>query len=276
MNVLRYAHHQLPGAVDLLLQAARDAHPRVRLEAIVAASWLDNADGARVVLEALRLPLDAWMGPVTRHILTHTLKDDADALRAAGGVDLAANPAAAAYFAGTYDFPAPPKTEAQQSFGPSRPLSGENNRVYGIGKEVYLRDAHCATCHQANGKGLAGVYPPLERSNWLDDDERLIKLTLKGLWGPIEVNGVTYDPAKGVPPMTGFGGLLNDNELAAVLSYVRLSFGNNGAMITAEQVARVRAATRDRTNFYMVDELLKEHPLVPAPAPTAAPAPRAP
>ena len=47
-------------------------------------------------------------------------------------------------------------------------------------------------------------------------------------------------------------------------------------MITAEQVARVRAATRDRTNFYMVDELLKEHPLVPSPAPTAAPAPRAP
>ena len=276
VNVLRYAHHQIPGAVDLLLQAARDAHPRVRLEAIVAASWLDNADGARVVLEALRLPLDAWMGPVTRHILTHTLKDDADALRAAGGVDLAANPAAAAFFAGTYDFPAPPKTEAQQSFGPTRPLSGEDNRVYGIGKEVYLRDAHCATCHQANGKGLAGVYPPLERSNWLDDDERLIKLTLKGLWGPIEVNGVSYDPAKGVPPMTGFGGLLNDNELAAVLSYVRLSFGNNGAMITAEQVARVRAATRDRTNFYMVDELLKEHPLVPSPAPTAAPAPRAP
>jgi hypothetical protein len=75
--------------------------------------------------------------------------------------------------------------------------------------------------------------------------------------------------------MTGFGGLLNDNELAAVLSYVRLSFGNNGAMITAEQVARVRAATRDRTNFYMVDELLKEHPLAPPSAPSA-PAPAAP
>jgi hypothetical protein len=72
--------------------------------------------------------------------------------------------------------------------------------------------------------------------------------------------------------MTGFGGLLNDNELAAVLSYVRLSFGNNGAMISAEQVAKVRAATRDRTNFYLVDELLKDHPLAPRPAPAAAPA----
>ena len=91
--------------------------------------------------------------------------------------------------------------------------------------------------------------------------ERFIKIALKGLWGPIEVNGVQYDPSKGVPPMTGFGGLLNDNEMAAVLSYVRLSFGNNGAMITSEQVRKVREATKDRMNFYTVEEILKEHPL---------------
>jgi mono/diheme cytochrome c family protein len=50
---------------------------------------------------------------------------------------------------------------------------------------------------------------------------------LKGLWGPIEVNGQLFDPGKGVPPMMGFGGMLNDNELAAVLTYVRQSFGND-------------------------------------------------
>ena len=127
---------------------------------------------------------DAWSGPVTKQILEYTLKDDAEALKAAGGVDLAANPGAAAYFAGTFDFPKPPKSEADQSFGPTRPTEGEDSRVYRIGKEVYLRDAHCATCHQANGKGMAGVYPPLEKSAWIDDDERFIKIALKGLWGP--------------------------------------------------------------------------------------------
>ncbi len=274
-SVVRFAHHQLPNATALLLQAARDPHPRVRLEAIVAASWLDNQDGARVVLEAMRLPLDDWMGPVTKHILTHTLKDDADALRA-GGATFADNANAQAFFAGTYNFPAPPKSEAQQSHGPTRKLSGEDNRVYNIGKEVYLRDGHCATCHQADGKGLANIYPPLARSDWVDDEERLIKLTLKGLWGPIVVNGQTYDPSKGVPPMMGFGGMLNDNELAAVLTYVRQSFGNDHEVVHAESVRRVRAATESRVNFYMVDELLREHPLKAPAAPSPAAAPAAP
>ena len=52
-----------------------------------------------------------------------------------------------------------------------------------------------------------------------------------------------------------------DEELAAVLSYVRQSFGNDGTFIKPEDVAKVREATKDRVNFYMVDEILKEHPL---------------
>jgi mono/diheme cytochrome c family protein/glucose/arabinose dehydrogenase len=261
VSVLRFAHHQIPAAGELFRQAARDPHPRVRLEAIVAASWLDNPEGARIVLEALKLPLDPWMGPVTKQILAHTLADDVAALQAGGTLELADNANAAAFLAGKFEFPAPPKSEAQESYGPSRPLSGEDSRVYRIGQEVYLRDAHCVTCHQANGKGLPNIYPPLARSDWIDDDERLIKIALKGLWGPIEVNGQLFDPSKGVPPMMGFGGLLNDNEMAAVLSYVRQSFGNNGELISAEAVRRVRAATKDRVNFYTVEEILKEHPL---------------
>jgi hypothetical protein len=101
----------------------------------------------------------------------------------------------------------------------------------------------------------------LAKSDWIDNDERLIKIALKGLWGPIEVNGQHFDPSKGVPPMMGFGGLLNDEELAAVLSYVRQSFGNNGPFITPDQVQQIRATTADRVNFYMTDEILREHPL---------------
>jgi mono/diheme cytochrome c family protein len=61
--------------------------------------------------------------------------------------------------------------------------------------------------------------------------------------------------------MTGFAGLLNDEEVAAVIAYVRTSFGNNAPAVSPEKVRAVREATKDRPNFYMVDEILKEHPL---------------
>ena len=66
--------------------------------------------------------------------------------------------------------------------------------------------------------------------------------------------------------MPGFGGMLNDAETAAVLNFTRLSFGNNGKLISPAQVAKVRAATQERTNFYMTEEILKEHPLKATPA----------
>jgi mono/diheme cytochrome c family protein len=260
-SVVRFAHDKIPNATELLMQASRDPHPRVRLEAIVAASWLDNIEGVGVVFEAMKQPLDTWMGPVTKQILEHTLKNEVDLVRSSKSPEIAEHPNVRDYLAGTFTFPEPPKTEAQKSYGPTRELKDEDLRMYRIGKEVFLRDAHCVTCHQANGQGMPGVYPPLAGSDWLDDEERFIKLTLKGLWGPIEVAGQHFDPSKGVPPMMGFGEMLNDIELAAVLSYVRQSFGNDGELVTGESVRKVREATRARVNFYTAEELLKEHPL---------------
>jgi mono/diheme cytochrome c family protein/glucose/arabinose dehydrogenase len=260
-DIIRFNPEKIPGATQLLMQCARDAHGQVRLTAIVAASWLDNAAGARIALEALKLPLDRWMGPVTDYILKYTLKDDIDALKGAGKLDLANNPNAEGYLAGTFKIEAAPPSAEDAVYGPTRKLNGKEKATYALGKEVFNRDAHCATCHQSNGLGLPNIYPTLSKSDWINDDVRMIKIALKGLWGPIEVNGEHFDPSKGVPPMMGFGGLLNDEELAAVLSYVRQSFGNNGSFITPEQVKEVRTATADRVNFYMTDEILKEHPL---------------
>jgi mono/diheme cytochrome c family protein len=260
-SVVRFSYDKIPKATELLMQAARDSHPRVRLEAIVAASWLDNIEGVGVVFEAMKQPLDQWMGPVTKQILEHTLKEEVEVVRSTATVEIVEHPNVQSYLAGTFTFPEPPKTEAQKNYGPTRKLEDEDLRMYKIGKEVFLRDAHCATCHQPNGQGTPGIYPPLAKSDWLDDDERLIKLTLKGLWGPIEVAGQHFDPTKGVPPMMGFGAMLNDIELAAVLSYVRQSFGNDGELVTAEAVRKVRDATNSRVNFYTTEEILREHPL---------------
>ncbi|MDA0765805.1 MAG: GDSL-type esterase/lipase family protein [Verrucomicrobia bacterium] len=141
-------------------------------------------------------------------------------------------------------------------------LSEADGKLYTAGAQVFARDGHCITCHQPNGAGLDPTYPPLDGSPWATgNEERLIKLTLHGLWGPLELNGKTYDPSKGVPPMTPFGALLNDEEVAGVLTYVRNSWGNKAAAVQPGSVAKVRAATKDRSIFWSPEELLKAHPM---------------
>jgi len=141
-------------------------------------------------------------------------------------------------------------------------FSKAETEAYRLGAEVFHRDAHCVTCHQPNGQGLPKVYPPLVGSPWVTGDpERLTKLTLHGLWGPIEVNGKTWDPQKGVPPMTAFKALLDDEELAAVLTYVRNTWGNEASPVAPGLVERVRRETADRQAFYKPAELLEAHPL---------------
>jgi mono/diheme cytochrome c family protein len=88
--------------------------------------------------------------------------------------------------------------------------------------------------------------------------DRLIKLALYGLMGPLEINGKKYD---GQGPMTPFGGMLKDDEMAAVLTFVRNSFGNQSTAIKPDQVKAVRDANPGRVMFFMTDELLKQHPL---------------
>jgi mono/diheme cytochrome c family protein len=86
------------------------------------------------------------------------------------------------------------------------------------------------------GQGVAGLNPPLARTDWVNGDkERLIALTLKGMSGPIEVNGIPYN---GI--MTPYAHL-SDADIAAVLSYIRSSFGNQSGPVTAGEVAAVRA-----------------------------------
>lgn len=116
------------------------------------------------------------------------------------------------------------------------------------------------TCHQGEGEGLdASGFPPLAGSAWVTGSpERLIKLTLKGLIGPIKVNGKVYP---GHVPMTPFEGLLKDDDVAAVLTYIRNTFGNNASVITQKQVAQVREEISSKKGFYRAEELIDKHPL---------------
>jgi len=99
----------------------------------------------------------------------------------------------------------------------------------------------------------------LNESNWVvGSEERLIKIVLRGIYGPIVVNGKKYP---GQVPMTPFGGMLNDKEVAAVITYVRNSFGNKAPAVEESTVKKVRAAIKLKEGFYSPDELLLQYPM---------------
>jgi len=147
-------------------------------------------------------------------------------------------------------------------FNPPKHLSPADQEAYKLGAEVFQRESHCMTCHQSHGKGLGNAYPSLVNSPWVNgSEERLVKMALHGLWGKITVHGKTYDPSSGTPPMTAFRSLLKDEELAAVLTFVRNTWDNQSSPIRPETVKQIRAETIARTTFWKPDELLAEHPL---------------
>ncbi len=228
VRVLRYNTHRIADHAALLEKAAVDAHGRVRLEAIIAGSWLDNSAGKKIVSTAASQPLDVWNENAAK-----TAKS-----RLEGLTDAVVD-----------EHPLPPI--------PTHLTAGERKQFI-AGHEVYFREAHCATCHQADGKGIDPAFPPLANSDWVTGNpERVIKLTLHGMMGPFEMNGKKYN---GLVPMSAFGGMLDDTEIAAVLTYVRNSFGNKAPAVKPAEVASVRAATKDRQGFYQASELQKAHP----------------
>ncbi|MCO5237102.1 MAG: HEAT repeat domain-containing protein [Chitinophagaceae bacterium] len=227
VNVVRYTGHQVADQAELLMQAARDPHGRVRLEAIVAASWIGKEKGMPILEEAAKMPLDEWM--------------------------VHAHEAAVAHLNGKLV-----KEHKEEQIVSS--LKGNDLALFKKGKEIYARDGYCNTCHQPDGKGLsASGFPPLANTQWVTgNEERLIKVVLKGLLGPLEINGHKFP---GQVPMTPFEGLLNDEEIASVLTYVRNSFGNQAPAIQPELVKKVRASVENKKDFYSPEKLLSEHPL---------------
>jgi mono/diheme cytochrome c family protein len=102
--------------------------------------------------------------------------------------------------------------------------------------------AKCVACHQTNGLGIAGVFPPLAGSEWvLGSDKVLVQIPLHGITGVVQVKGTAYHGA-----MPVFDAL-SDAEIAAVLSYVRTQWGNAAPAISPATVAAGREATRART-----------------------------
>src|SRR3546814_7349364 len=101
------------------------------------------------------------------------------------------------------------------------------------GEKVY--SIYCGTCHQRNGQGASGRFPPLANTKYVTGNKNLlISIVLKGMEGPLEENGEEFN---GTMPQHSF---LKDEEIANVLHYIRQNFGNKASQRTNEE------ATTDR------------------------------
>lgn len=118
------------------------------------------------------------------------------------------------------------------------------------GSAVYI--GKCASCHQPNGQGVPGAFPPLVNSPYVVGDPSIpVRIVLHGLQGPIEVEGATYNGM-----MPAWAELLTDDEIAAVVSYIRSELGSNKAEpVDVEFVAKLRQETAGKTTPYTAEEL---------------------
>lgn len=135
--------------------------------------------------------------------------------------------------------PAPPKVV---------PLTKAQQALFDKGKVTFTN--LCAACHQPHGYGLDGLAPPLVDSDWvLGKPDVTARIVLNGLGGPVKVGNRTWDLT--MPPM----GMLSDEDIAGVLTYVRREWEHNGSPIDAKFVAGIRKQFADHPNSWTSDEL---------------------
>ena len=141
-----------------------------------------------------------------------------------------------------------------------------------IGKRVFSQN--CVVCHQTTGLGIAGQFPPLVGSEWVlsqdwHGDNHLVKIILKGIQGPVQVKGASFNNA--MPTWS----TLTDEQIASVLTFIRSEWGNSAPPIPADYVRDIRAKTADRTEPWTMKDLqaipAEKAPAQPPPAPSSPP-----
>jgi mono/diheme cytochrome c family protein len=135
-------------------------------------------------------------------------------------------------------------------------------KLFAKGKKIYNRIPGCIQCHQSTGLGLPGLkppqaYPPLAGSDWINHpDDVLVRVILHGITGSIKVNNIEYNFPGGMnPAIYSIPKKLSDAEIAAVITYIRNEWGNQGPAVTEDTVKRIRAEVGERTTQWTADEL---------------------
>ncbi|MBF9254133.1 nitrite reductase, copper-containing [Pontibacter sp. 172403-2] len=120
---------------------------------------------------------------------------------------------------------------------PAAPVAESKEERIALGKAIFARN--CQACHQAEGQGVKGAFPPLAKSDFLNADvHRAIGVVSNGLEGQIKVNGQLYNST--MPKLQ-----LSDEEVANVLTFVLNSWGNKGGVVTTEEVIKTKAISKE-------------------------------
>jgi mono/diheme cytochrome c family protein len=132
----------------------------------------------------------------------------------------------------------------------TKALTNEEQMLFDNGRQTYA--GLCAACHQPTGKGLEGLAPPLAESEWvLGEPDRIVKVVMHGLRGPIKVKGVGYSYDM---PAAGF---LSDEQIAGVLTYIRREWDHDASPVSVDLVQKIRAEHKGRTDAWTEPELGK-------------------
>ncbi len=243
--------HKLEAPV--LLRALDDRHPKVRAAAVrLSEPLLKTPSPETASLRRKVLALAADASPEVQMQVALTLGEvAADDAGTAALQSLRQSPFALAKGAANFSLaalaPKPVATNAQ----PAAPkLSADEMKRFEIGKVNY--ETFCLPCHQPHGLGQEGLAPPLAGSEWVGwSEDRVIRLVLHGLRGPIKVKGQPFEmdmPALGV---------LEDEQIATVLTYIRHEWGHAYPPVSTNAVKRVRDQTADRADSWTQEELEK-------------------
>lgn len=134
---------------------------------------------------------------------------------------------------------------------PEEKESQRLERKFSSGEKIFA--ARCSSCHQANGLGIAGQFPPLAGSEWVSADPGVItNIILKGLKGEILVKGEKYGTSAAVN-MAAVP--ISDREIANVSTYVRQAWGNSSNEVSEDFVKQVRADYTNKQDQWTGDEL---------------------
>jgi len=131
-----------------------------------------------------------------------------------------------------------------------------------LGKRVFAQN--CVVCHQSTGLGVAGQFPPLAGSEWVlardgHGDNHLVKILLKGLQGPVQVRGATFNNT--MPAWAHLG----DEKISAVLTYIRSQWGNDAPPIPAGYIKKIREESAARSEPWGQNDLLAIPPEIAPP-----------
>lgn len=150
----------------------------------------------------------------------------------------------------------PQKDENQTGNGNPASRNDTDSRELSLGRQQYL--TVCSGCHGTDGEGIRRFAPPLVNSEWVSGDEkRLILLALHGMQGPVSVNGIVYDVPEILPVMPSFA-VMDNGDLAAILSYIRTSWGNGASAISSSTVIKIRYRTQGKITPWTAEELLQD------------------